>query len=165
MEPTQSGSGKGLLIFAIVIIALVAIGAVVFIAKKLSDDNSTYTWTGEYFKISTLNGGAALTDIDLSVIKKVVLNIDFSSQYARNDNGSYISVAMNLGKTVSQLVSEYNVQIIPPDDIQILPTTATSDESTIGNVVVGDADQSINFRFNTDTYMKDKKATFTFVFT
>lgn len=138
--------------------------------------DSTYTWTGEYFKISALGGGgglqSSLPNVDLSVINKVVLNIDFSSNYVNNDTGSEITFSMNLGKTVAQLVSEYSfIHVTPPDGIKNLPPNpadATGGAVILGSVIIGDSTvnpgQSVNFTFNTDTNMRDKKEIFTLVF-
>jgi hypothetical protein len=137
--------------------------------------SSTYTWTGEYFKISALGGGglqSSLPNVDLSVINKVVLNIDFSSNYVNNDTGSEITFSMNLGKTVAQLVSEYSfIHVTPPDGIKNLPpnpSDTTGGAVILGSVIIGDSTinpgQSVNFTFNTDTNMRDKKETFTLVF-
>lgn len=137
--------------------------------------DSTYTWTGEYFKISTLGGGglqSALPNVDLSVINKVILNIDFSSKYNNNDNGSEVTFSMTLGKTVAQLVSEYSyIHLVPPDGIKNItpdPADATNGAVILGSVIIGDSllnpGQSVSFTFNTDTNMRDKKETFTLVF-
>jgi hypothetical protein len=142
---------------------------------KGTTTGSTYTWTGEYFKISAQGGGgiqASLPDVDLSVVNKVVLELDFSSQYAHNDTGSEITFSMNLGKTAGQLVSEYSsIQVIPPAGIKNLtpnPGDAKGGAVILGSVILGDSiinpGRSVNFTFNTDTNLKGKKETFTLIF-
>lgn len=129
---------------------------------------STYAWTGPYFKINALGDGGSYSalNIDLSVINKVVLNIDFSSKYVNNNTDTEVTFTI-IGSDVTSIVSEYtSIRVIPPDDIKIVTPTPTPGVTILGDVGLGDStvnENYINITFNTDTHLKTSE-TFTLLF-
>jgi hypothetical protein len=128
---------------------------------------STYAWTGPYFKIVALGTGPrSALNIDLSVINKVVLNIDFSYKYMNNNTDTEVTFSIN-GSNVKSLVSEYtSIRVIPPDNIKIATPTPSPGVTILGDVELGDStvnENYVNLTFNTDTHLKTSE-TFTLLF-
>jgi hypothetical protein len=134
--------------------------------------NTTFTWSGPYFKISTFgNGIQSDLGVDFTKIDTVVLNVDFSDSYIRNNSGTFFSFASSTGQAVEGLKKTYkDIQVtISPSDIQPVPYTGviSRDIDTIGQVTIANSNIQlglVEFSFNTNQYLGNKKVTFTFKF-